>query len=121
MSLSRRELLKTGAFAVAGSAIGPGALTSAAAAQLSTSGVGQWGIFETSCRGPENGNPYVDVAFGATFEQGGRAVEVTGFYDGAGTYRVRFMPDSVGTWTYRTQSSLPELDGKTGSFAVIPA
>jgi hypothetical protein len=121
MSLSRRELLKTGAFAVAGSAIGAGALTSAAAAPLSTSDVGQWGIFETSCRGPEDGNPYVEVEFGATFEQGGRAVKVTGFYDGIGTYRVRFMPDSVGTWTYRTQSSRPELDGKTGSFTVIPA
>ena len=97
MSLSRRELLKTGAFAVAGSAIGAGALTSAAVAPLSTSDVGQWGIFETSCRGPEDGNPYVEVEFGATFEQGGRAVKVTGFYDGVGTYRVRFMPDSVGT------------------------
>src|ERR1035441_7304295 len=105
MSLSRRELLKTGAFAVAGSAIGPGALTSAAAAQISASNVEQWGIFETSCRGPENGNPYVDVEFGATFEHGGRAVEVTGFYDGAGTYRVRFMPDSLGAWTYRTRSN----------------
>jgi hypothetical protein len=121
MSLSRRELLKTGAFAVAGSAIGAGAQTSAAAAQLSTSDVGQWGVFETSCRGPEDGNPYVDVEFGATFEQGGRAVEVTGFFDGAGTYRVRFMPDSVGSWTYHTKSNRPELDGKTGSFTVIRA
>src|ERR1035437_3252599 len=103
MSLSRRELLKTSAFAVAANAIGPGAFTSAAAAQISVSNVGQWGIFETSCRGPENGNPYVEVEFGATFERVGRTVSVTGFYDGAGTYRVRFMPDSVGTWTYRTQ------------------
>jgi hypothetical protein len=89
MSLSRRELLKTGALAVAGSAVGPGAFTSAAAAQLSASNIGRWGIFETSCPGPENGHPYVEVAFGAIFEQDGRPVEVTGFYDGAGTYRVR--------------------------------
>ena len=114
MSLSRRELLKTSAFAVAANAIGPGAFTSAVAAQISASNVGQWGIFETSCRGPENGNPYVEVEFAATFEQGGRAVVVTGFYDGEGTYRVRFMPDTVGAWTYRTRSNRPELDGKTG-------
>ncbi len=58
---------------------------------------------------------------GATFEQSGRALEVTGFYDGAGTYRVRFMPDTVGAWTYRTRSNRPQLDAVTGSFEVIPA
>ena len=115
MSLSRRELLKTSAFAIAGTAIGLDDAISSAAAQAPASAVGRWGVFETSCLGPENGNPYVDVEFGATFEQGSRAVQVTGFYDGVGTYRVRFMPDSVGTWTYCTQSSRPELDGKTGS------
>ena len=39
----------------------------------------------------------------ATFSQGGRAVRVPGFYDGDGTYRVRFMPDTEGEWTLRTR------------------
>ena len=52
----------------------------------------------------------------AEFRHGHRTVEVEGFYDGDGNYRVRFMPDSTGGWTYRTRSNRAELDGKTGQF-----
>jgi len=34
-----------------------------------------------------------------------------GFYDGGGSYRVRFMPDSEGTWELVTESNATELDG----------
>jgi len=116
--MSRRELMKTGAFAVAASTVGSKALFASAAGQTQASGVEQWGIFEASYPGPANGNPYVDVEFGATFEHEGRVCAVTGFYDGTGTYRVRFMPDVMGEWTYRTHSNRPQLDGKAGSFTV---
>lgn len=76
----------------------------------------RWGVFEASFRGPDAGNPFLDVEFGARFEFQHRIVQVDGFYDGEGVYRVRFMPDTEGEWTYTTRSNRPELDGKTGKF-----
>ena len=82
----------------------------------------RWAIFETSLSGPTSGNPYVEVRFGAHFHFGHRTVDVDGFYDGDGTYRVRFMPDEIGAWTYTTFSNVAALDGKAGSFnAVAPS
>jgi hypothetical protein len=81
-------------------------------------GVEQWGLFEISLPGPTNGNPFLEVRFAARFAQGYDSIEVPGFYDGGGTYRVRFMPGQPGKWTYITTSSAPELDAKTGEFEV---
>lgn len=81
----------------------------------------QWDIFEFSAQGPADGNPFVDVRFGAEFRQGHRAVPVEGFYDGGGVYRVRFMPDTPGEWAFVTRSSAPALDGLTGALVCIPA
>jgi hypothetical protein len=80
--------------------------------------VEQWGVFETSLNGPTNGNPFTDVHFSTRFFQGTNAFEVNGFYDGDGTYRVRFMPPERGEWHYVTESSSPELNGHTGIFSV---
>lgn len=81
----------------------------------------RWGVYEVTLHGPAIGNPFVDVEVGARFEMGHRTVDVDGFYDGEGTYRVRFMPDAVGDWTYTTHSNRAELNGKTGKFACTPA
>lgn len=75
----------------------------------------KWGLFEASFAGPSSGNPFLEVAFEAVFSQGNRTVRVPGFYDGEGTYRVRFMPDAEGEWSYRTASKTEALDGKTGT------
>jgi hypothetical protein len=48
-------------------------------------------------------------------------VTVDGFYDGDGVYRVRFMPDTPGQWSYTTHSNRQALDGRTGSFVAEPA
>ena len=48
-----------------------------------------------------------------------RSVNVSGFYDGNGEYRLRFMPEAIGTWRYETRSNCPGLNGKTGEFACI--
>jgi hypothetical protein len=56
------------------------------------------------------------VTLSARFTQGDQRVEASGFYDGGGTYKVRFMPGRVGEWRYETRSNVPELNGKTGSF-----
>lgn len=71
--------------------------------------------------GPADGNPFVDVTVGAVFQHGGRKIEVSGFYDGDGVYRIRLMPDETGRWTYVTHSSRAEMDGRAGSFDCFPA
>ena len=38
-----------------------------------------------------------------------------------GVYRIRLMPDSVGRWTYTTNSNVAELDGLHGEFECTPA
>ncbi|GAC1043712.1 DUF5060 domain-containing protein [Rhizobium sp. No.120] len=83
---------------------------------MSNASVEKWGVFEAAFNGPSGGNPYLDVAFDAVFSQNSREVRVPGFYDGDGVYRVRFMPDNEGEWSFRTRSKTSELEGKTGSF-----
>jgi hypothetical protein len=83
--------------------------------------VARFDTFETAITGPAEGSPFADVTLSATFSTRGRSVNAPGFYDGGGTYRVRFMPDREGEWTYRTTSNTGALDGKTGSFVCGPA
>lgn len=79
----------------------------------------QWGIYETSMSGPTNGNPFVDVQLTARFSLGDTNIDVDGFYDGGGIYRVRFMPGMPGPWGYTTRSNVAELNGRTGNIIVI--
>ncbi|WP_042196352.1 DUF5605 domain-containing protein [Paenibacillus camerounensis] len=80
--------------------------------------VEKWGRFEIVIQGPQIGNPFVDVRLAAKFEFGHRSIEVDGFYNGNGEYCIRFMPDKVGEWIYRTVSNVPELDSITGTVTV---
>lgn len=80
----------------------------------------QWGWFETALCGPVDGNPFVDVELSAIFRQADREFNVSGFYDGAGIYRIRFMPDAEGDWSFETHSNRPELNGRTGGFTATP-
>lgn len=91
----------------------------AASAQPSTTKVERWGVFETALSGPSSGNPFREVRFEAQFRLRHRVVDTAGFYDGAGVYRMRFMPDATGEWSFTTKSNRPELDGKTGTFACV--
>jgi len=77
--------------------------------------VERWGVYEVALPGPAGGNPFLDVKLSAHFRYRNRTVEVDGFYDGDGMYRIRFMPDEVGEWTYTTSSNAAALNGKTGS------
>jgi len=85
------------------------------------SNVARWDIFELALAGPSEGNPYLGIVLDATFSQGGTTLRVPGFYDGDGTYRIRFMPPTEGEWRFRTSSGTAVLDGKTGSFVAGPA
>ena len=83
--------------------------------------VEQWGIYEIALNGPTNGNPFLDVRFSAVFGNGSKTVEVPGFYDGDGIYRVRFMPDTPGVWHYETRANRWPLTKHLGTFTVTPA
>ncbi|MBE1442992.1 DUF5060 domain-containing protein [Paenibacillus sp. OAS669] len=84
--------------------------------QLQTSE--RWGVFELSLSGPDVGNPFVDVQLQALFQHTttARTVTVEGFYDGNGVYKVRFMPDAEGEWSFTVKSGCSELDGAAGHF-----
>ena len=81
----------------------------------------KWDVFELRLSGPAGGNPFLDVDLEAVFSFRSRAVRVPGFYDGEGSYRIRFMPDAEGAWSFVTRSNAPGLDGRTGSFDCGPA
>ena len=81
--------------------------------------VEQWGVFELTLPGPADGNPFLDVTLSARFTHGDRGVDATGFYDGGGVYKVRFMPDRAGEWRFETRSSAAALNGKTGAFTCV--
>ena len=115
--LTRRTALKlSGAFAAALSPAAGGA-----SAPTQHASVPQWEVFEVTRNGPSGGNPFAETSFSAEFRTGSRAVHVTGFYDGDGTYAVRFMPDMQGDWSYTTQSNVAALHGISGTFRVTAA
>jgi len=95
-----------------------GFLSALSAAQAE---VERWGIFELELKGPSEGNPFLDTTLSAEFRQGERTLTASGFYDGDGVYRVRFMPEETGSWSYVTRSNVPALSGQTGSFSVKQA
>ncbi len=120
--MHRRDLLRFGAASVA-VALQPAVLAAESqgkSGSVTAPNVEQWGMFEVALPGPSAGNPYKDVRLTALFTLEHRSVQVTGFYDGEGTYRVRFMPDAPGKWSYVTQSSAKELADRTGAFVCTP-
>ncbi|WP_128661002.1 DUF5605 domain-containing protein [Paenibacillus sp. 598K] len=84
--------------------------------------VEQWDYIELTLEGTQAGNPFTEVTLAAEFvSDAGEQVGASGFYDGDGIYRIRFMPTVPGVWRYRTRSSDSELDGIEGAFTCLPA
>ena len=85
--------------------------------------VERWGMYEVTLNGPKTENPFTEVELSAVFKRcdikGDRTFEPKGFYDGDGIYKIRFMPDEIGEWTYTTKSNISELNGKAGKFTCI--
>jgi hypothetical protein len=107
--MNRRDMLKLTSASALGSLASKGALPEEARASTR-----QYDIIEVLLKGPSNGNPFIDIQLKATFSQGHRAVSVDGFYDGDGTYKIRFMPDTLGEWRYTTTSNASTLNGQSG-------
>ena len=118
--MDRRQVMKFGAGALVSGVVS--AVPAASERRSETvETVEQWGVFETSVSGSSSGNPFTDVTFGARFTLEHRTVEVAGFYDGAGVYKVRFSPDTPGRWTYELTSSAKEMAGIRGALECVAA
>jgi hypothetical protein len=96
-----------------------GAAAALAQTRVTETLVEQWDFHEVVLRGPSGGNPFLEVDLSARFTNGSVTVDVAGFYDGDGVYRVRFMPGRQGVWDYETRSNAAELDGRTGRFVCV--
>jgi hypothetical protein len=79
----------------------------------------KYGIFELTLKGTGAGNPFVDLVLTSSFHHGDQTITPEGFYDGNGIYKIRFMPNQAGEWTYITKSNHPDLNNKKGSFTCI--
>jgi hypothetical protein len=102
-----------------------GLLTASFSAK-SEADIEQWSKLElvfTSEKGYDN--PVYDIKnFHATFTSPtGRIKKINGFWDGGNTFKIRFAPDELGTWTYQTTCSDKENSGlhqQQGQFNCLP-
>lgn len=69
-------------------------------------------------------NPTWDVAVEVQFlSPSGRALSVEAFWDGGRTWRVRFSPDEVGEWRWKSACTNRDdsgLHGRSGTFLCVP-
>lgn len=82
--------------------------------------VERWGVLELTLRGTADGNPFTEQTLRGTFRSKAETVTVDGFYDGDGTYKIRFMPSFEGEYTYETSGSFDGAES-SGSFTVTAA
>jgi hypothetical protein len=83
--------------------------------------VEQWDRFEAIFKYSSKGNSFTEVKLSAVFQGSDTAYNITGFYDGDNTFKIRFMPQETGTWSYTTRSNVSELNNKKGSFECVKA
>ena len=86
----------------------------------------QWGRFDQAFTSTvQYLNPVQEAQFAVTFTSPtGAAHTVDGFWDGANTWRIRFMPDTEGAWSFVTHCSDPANPGlheRSGAFWCAPA
>ncbi len=81
----------------------------------------QWDRFELTLKHTSAVNHYLKVNLSATFTGKDTSYTVAGFYDGNDTFKIRFMPQTIGTWQYTTRSNIPELNNKKGILECVKA
>jgi len=96
-------------------------ITLAKTPDLTAESVEQWGRFEASFVNAQNYlDPYRDVTLNVTYTRpDATIVNFLGFYDGSHTWKIRFMPDQTGLWTYNATFSDGSPAG-SGSFECVP-
>ena len=82
--------------------------------------VERWDVFEVSCPGYSDKNPFVDYYVKGQFKSKSECIEVNGFYDGSGIFRVRFMPSFVEKYSFKIYGSFSNKEF-SGEFDAIPA
>ena len=75
----------------------------------------QWRTIDiTVTTNREYPNPFLDVdVFGVFTGPQGQTLKLLGFWDGEGTWVVRFAPTALGIWSYRIEST----DADNGDFS----
>ena len=104
-AFTRREALKGMVGSALATASGSALIGQAAPAAAEDS-IKRWDFIELRFPGPSSGNPFLEVHLSATLRYNNRSLTVEGFYDGAGEYKVRFMPDEPGRWTWTPAASI---------------
>ena len=86
-----------------------------------TKEIEQWDQFELELQGPSSGNPFLDVSLTGNFSINSdpNDFQVHGFYDGNGIYKIRFMPNKIGLWAYKTYSNIKSMDNIKGNFTCV--
>jgi len=82
--------------------------------------VQRWSVFEVSCPGFSDKNPFVDYCIKGLFSSKNESVEVDGFYDGDGVYKVRFMPSFSEKYSFKITGSFSDSKN-SGEFEATPA
>jgi hypothetical protein len=82
--------------------------------------VERWGVFELSCPGRSDGNPFTDYSITGIFKSKDETKTADGFYDGNDLYKIRFMPSFTGDYTFEITGSFSDQK-YGGGFSVSPA
>ncbi|MGG4145295.1 DUF5060 domain-containing protein [Paenibacillus algorifonticola] len=83
--------------------------------------VEQWGVFEIELNASKNfENPFRDVWVQATFKIGNEYKRVNGFYDGGNVWRIRFMPEKIGSYHFQLESNISDFQSLEGDFLSVP-
>lgn len=65
----------------------------------------KWDYLEVICQGIAAGNPFTERIICGCFRGKKETVNVDGFYDGDGVYKVRFMPSFEGSYTFSIEGN----------------
>ena len=100
---------------------GPAQASPAIAVSQNSGSIGRYDIYELTLTGSSAsyGNPWDDVRISAVFTGPAGLSTVGGFYYDTDTWKVRFAPSVMGTWTWNLTFSAPDGTYTTsGSFSV---
>lgn len=79
--------------------------------------VEQWGILEIELKSEKTyKKPFSDVEIWAYFKKSGDLKKVYGFYDGDSVWKIRFMPQDIGEYSFSIESNASEFNGLNGKF-----
>lgn len=84
-----------------------------------TQSVEKWGMFQIEVPGKTEGNPFTDYDIRGEFvSPAGETSVANGFYDGEGTYVVRFMPSVEGEYRFNIRGTFSDRE-ENGTFQVV--